>query len=177
MHFSYDVRNNKSQAWFSCRSESSYICLVVKTFEIAFINLRFQARVLWRGLSGEGLLGRVSRPVQTVRGGSRLLRRHLPRQMFQQVISIIAIQLLMIFTTGGGVSAAPGECRSVTASPVAVRSISTSCSEPELTLSPDPAAASDKTRDEESYFTIIRFYNPNIISTLSLHCILVLVLK
>ena len=76
-------------------------------------------------------------------------------------------------------SAAPGECRSVTASPVAVRSISTSCSEPEHTLSPDPAAASDKTRDEESYFTIIRFYNPNIISTLSLHChcILVLVLK
>ena len=74
--------------------------------------------------------------------------------------------------SGGGVSVVPGECGSVTVSLAAVRSILTSCSEPEPTLSPRPAALwveSDKVQDEMKSHNLpfYSFYNPNV--TLSLY--------
>ena len=71
-------------------------------------------------------------------------------------------------------SAGPGVCGSVTGSPVAARSISTSCSEPEPTLSPRPAAlwaASEE--EEELYFYHCTFLKPscsNLTTGLVLNC-------
>ena len=53
-------------------------------------------------------------------------------------------------------SAGPGACGSVTASPAAAPSISTSCSEPEPTLS--HKALWPENEKEEYIFTIILFY-------------------
>ena len=58
-------------------------------------------------------------------------------------------------------SAVPGECGSVTASLAAARSILTSCSEPELTLSQLPAALwveSDKVQDEMKSHNLPLFF-------------------
>ena len=55
-------------------------------------------------------------------------------------------------------SALLGACGSVTASPAAAPSISTSCSEPEPTLS--PKAPWPENEKEEYIFTIILLYNP-----------------